>query len=151
MQYHCRISIITHAFIVAFNSDVTNIPVNQQNVIQHPYWGKIFPIRDDYALQIYGIVVGIDICIFSLKIANTKLYFTKVKRNLINQHTVNKLLTQKCISRKPRFKSISKVRVCHCCTSLVQCVVRKVNQSMTWLVGVNQLDKIRHLINILGD
>ena len=83
------------------------------------------------------IVVCIDICIYSLQIASTKLYFTKVKRNLINQHTVNKLFTQKCISCKPRFKSISKVQVCHCCTSIVQCVVRKVNQSMTWSVGVN--------------
>ena len=151
MQYHCRISIITHAFIVAFNSDVTNIPVNRQNIIQHPYWGKIFPIQDDYALQIYGIVVCIDICTYLLQIPNTKLYFTKVKRNLINQHAAYKLLTQKCIAHKPRFKSISKVRVCHRCTSLVQCVVRKVNWSMTWLVGVTQLDKIRHLINVLGD
>ena len=59
-----------------------------------PIGCNIFPIQDDYALQIYVIVVCIDICIYSLQIANTKLYFTKVKRNLVNKYTVNKLLTQ---------------------------------------------------------
>ena len=46
------------------------------------------------------IVVYVDICIYLLQNANTKLYFTKVKRNSINQYTVNKLLTQNvyCIS-----------------------------------------------------
>ena len=52
---------------------------------------KIFPIQDDYALNIYRIVVHIDICIYSLQVANTKLYITNVKRNSINQHTVNNL------------------------------------------------------------
>ena len=38
------------ASAVAFSSAVTNIAVNQQkNIIQHPYWGKIFPFQDAYA------------------------------------------------------------------------------------------------------
>ena len=35
---------------MAFSSAVTNIVVNQQkNIIQHSYWGKIFPFQDDSA------------------------------------------------------------------------------------------------------
>ena len=34
---------------VVFSSAVTDIVVNQQkNIIQYPYWGKIFPFWDDY-------------------------------------------------------------------------------------------------------
>ena len=32
---------------MAFSSAVTDI--QQMNIIQHPYWGKIFPFQDDYA------------------------------------------------------------------------------------------------------
>ena len=46
------------ASAVAFSSAVTNIVVNwQKNIIQHPYWGKIFPFQDDYAY--------VDLMIFS--------------------------------------------------------------------------------------
>ena len=42
------ISLIVSA--IAFSSVITDIVVNwQKNVIQHPYWGKIFPFQDDYA------------------------------------------------------------------------------------------------------
>ena len=47
-----------------------------------PIGAQYFQSRDDYALQIYKIKVRIDICIYSLQIANMKSYFTKVKRNL---------------------------------------------------------------------
>ena len=32
------------ASAIAFSSDISDIAINwQKNVIQHPYWGKIFP------------------------------------------------------------------------------------------------------------
>ena len=38
------------ASAIASSSVITDIAVNQQkNVIQHSYWGKIFPFQDDYA------------------------------------------------------------------------------------------------------
>ena len=50
MKYPCKVSIITHTLVVAFSSDVTSVTVNwQKNIIQHPYWGEIFPFRYDYA------------------------------------------------------------------------------------------------------
>ena len=69
-----------------------------------PIGAKYFQIQADYALQIYGIVVHIDTCIYSLQIANMKLCFTKVKRNSINHYTVNKLSTQNvyCVSHDLR-------------------------------------------------
>ena len=34
---------------MAYSSAITYIVVNRQNnIIQHPYWGKIFPFQDDY-------------------------------------------------------------------------------------------------------
>ena len=52
MKYPCKISIITHTSAMAFSSVITYISVNRQkNVVQHLYWGKIFPFLDDYALQ----------------------------------------------------------------------------------------------------
>ena len=59
-----------------------------------PIGAKYFQSRDDYALQIYGIVVCIGMYIYSLQVANMNLHFTNVKRNLINHYTVNKLSTQ---------------------------------------------------------
>ena len=38
---------------MAYSSAITYVVVNQQkNIIQHPYWGKIFPIQDDYAYNL---------------------------------------------------------------------------------------------------
>ena len=38
------------AFAMAFTSATTDIAVNQKkNIIQHPYWDKIYPFWDDYA------------------------------------------------------------------------------------------------------
>ena len=34
---------------IAFSSANTDIAINwQKNIVQHPYWGKIFPFQDDY-------------------------------------------------------------------------------------------------------
>ena len=50
MKYPCKISIITHTSTKVFSRVVTCIAVNQQkNIIQHPYWGEIFPFQYDYA------------------------------------------------------------------------------------------------------
>ena len=52
MKCPCKVSIITHTFTVAFSSDVTSMMVNRcKNIIQHPYWGKIFPFQYDYAYR----------------------------------------------------------------------------------------------------
>ena len=35
---------------IAFSSAITDIAVYwQKNVIQHPYWGKVFLFQDEYA------------------------------------------------------------------------------------------------------
>ena len=53
MKCLCKFSIITHASAMAYSSAITYIAVNQQmNIIEHPYWGKIFPIQDDYAYNL---------------------------------------------------------------------------------------------------
>ena len=41
---------IVYGFIHSTYSDATTISVNwQKNIIQHPYWGKIFLFQNDYA------------------------------------------------------------------------------------------------------
>ena len=53
MKCLCKISIIAHASAMAFSSAITYIAVNQyKKIIQHPYWGKIFPFQDDYAYNL---------------------------------------------------------------------------------------------------
>ena len=52
MKCLCKFSIITHASTMAYSSAITYIAVNQQKNIIHPYWGKIFPFRDDYAYNL---------------------------------------------------------------------------------------------------
>ena len=59
MKYPCKVPIIAHTFIVAFSSDVTGIIVNwQKNIIQHPYWGKIFPFQYDYAYRNLLLIIA---------------------------------------------------------------------------------------------
>ena len=59
MKCPCKVSIITHTFIVALSSDVTSIAVNwQKNIIQHPYWGEIFPFRYDYAYRNLSLIIA---------------------------------------------------------------------------------------------
>ena len=53
MKCLCKFSIITHASAMTYSSAITYIAVNwQKNIIQHPYWGKIYPIQDDYAYNL---------------------------------------------------------------------------------------------------
>ena len=41
---------IVHGFSHSAYSNATSISVNlQKNIIQHPYWGKIFLAQNDYA------------------------------------------------------------------------------------------------------
>ena len=96
----------------------------------------MFSIRDDYTSQIYGIVVHIDMYIYSLQVANMNLHFTNVKRNLNNYYNVNKLSTQNVyhVNQNSRiFKSL--------CTPLLyffsSTVFRKVSQSTAWLIDIN--------------
>ena len=96
----------------------------------------MFPIQDDCASQIYGIVVHIDMYIFLFQVANMNLHFTNVKRNLINHYNVNKLSTQNVYhgNQDSRiFKSL--------CMPLLyffsSTVFRKVSQSTTRLIDIN--------------
>ena len=89
----------------------------------------MFPIQDDYASQIYGIVVCVDMYMYSLQVANMYLHFTNVKRNVINHYNVNKLSTQNVYHVNQDSRIFSKVHVCQCCTSLVQlCSERSASQ-----------------------
>ena len=48
------------ASAIAFSSAITAILINwQKNVIQHPYWGKIFLFRDGHA-SIWAILLNIN-------------------------------------------------------------------------------------------
>ena len=96
----------------------------------------MFPIQDDYASQVYGIIVCIGMYVYSLQVANMNLHFTNVKRNFINHYNVNKLSTQNVyhVGQDSRiFKSL--------CMPLLyfysSTVFRKVSQSMTWLIDIN--------------
>ena len=61
MKCLCKISIIAHASAMAFSSAITYIAVNQKkkNIIQHPYWGKIFPFQNGYTYSLTSSILTI--------------------------------------------------------------------------------------------
>ena len=53
MKYPTGVCIITHTSAMGLVVLVLVWQLISKNIIQHPYWGKIFPFQYDYAYKFY--------------------------------------------------------------------------------------------------